>query len=65
MKTAVVTGGAGFIGAAVARKLAAEGFTVHLAGMSTERDPLTPARIAACEKPRPASQTRCLTPLPR
>ena len=44
---AVITGGAGFIGATVARVLAAGGHAVEIAGTSVELDPLTPARIAA------------------
>ena len=47
MTTALVTGGAGFIGSAVVRSLRAAGATVQVAGTGTAADPLTPARIAA------------------
>jgi UDP-glucose 4-epimerase len=47
MKAAVVTGAAGFIGAAVARALESERFTVYAAGTSSAADPLTPERVAA------------------
>lgn len=45
--TAVVTGGAGFLGGAIVRALEAAGVDVHVAGTSTRDDALTPARIAA------------------
>jgi UDP-glucose 4-epimerase len=47
MKTALVTGGAGFIGAAVVRALG--GYAVTIAGTSSISDPLTATRIAALE----------------
>jgi UDP-glucose 4-epimerase len=45
MKTALVTGGAGFIGSSVVRALGEAGYAVTTAGTSTDR--LAPARIAA------------------
>ncbi len=47
MTIAVVTGGAGFLGAATVRALERAGHDVHVAGASATTDPLTPARIAA------------------
>jgi UDP-glucose 4-epimerase len=49
MKTALVTGGAGFIGSAVVRALGAAGHAVTVVGTGTRADPLTPARIAALD----------------
>jgi UDP-glucose 4-epimerase len=47
MRTALVTGGAGFLGTAVVRTLEREGVEVVVAGTGTVADPLTSARIAA------------------
>jgi UDP-glucose 4-epimerase len=49
MKTALVTGAAGFIGTAVVRALTAAGYTVRIAGTGSRSDPLTPERIAALD----------------
>ncbi len=45
MTTALVTGGAGFLGQAIARALRDAGTTVTVAGTSTQTDRLTPQRI--------------------
>jgi UDP-glucose 4-epimerase len=47
--TALVTGAAGFLGAAVACALRDAGHAVQLAGTGTQADRLTPARIAALD----------------
>lgn len=47
MRTALVTGGAGFLGTAVTEALAADGYEVAIAGRASRSDPLTAATIAA------------------
>ncbi len=59
MRIAAVTGGAGFIGGAVARALAARGFSVGIVGSSSASDPLTPARVAAALEPAPELVVHC------
>jgi UDP-glucose 4-epimerase len=49
MKTALVTGGAGFIGSAVARALRARGIDVTIAGTSSQRDPLDPQTLPSVD----------------
>ncbi|MEO8549576.1 MAG: NAD-dependent epimerase/dehydratase family protein, partial [Kofleriaceae bacterium] len=47
MRTALVTGGAGFLGTAVTEALAADGYEVAIAGRDSSTDALTGATIAA------------------
>jgi UDP-glucose 4-epimerase len=51
MSRALVTGGAGFLGAAVVRALQAAGAAVDVLGTSSRDDAITPARLAALAPP--------------
>ena len=51
-KNAVVYGGGGTIGGAVARAFAREGATVHLAGLGASTSPSTSSRIRTTWGPR-------------
>src|SRR5262249_27084833 len=58
-RTALVTGGAGFIGGAVVRALAARGFVVAIAGTSSGADPLTRTAVASAIDPRTELVVHC------
>jgi len=59
MRTALVTGGAGFLGTAVTAALAAEGYAVSVVGRSSRTEPLTGAVLAAVLAQAPELVIHC------
>jgi len=59
MRTALVTGGAGFLGTAVTEALEAEGYAVTVLGRSSQTEPLTGATIATALARDPALVVHC------
>jgi UDP-glucose 4-epimerase len=59
MRTALVTGGAGFLGTAVTEALAADGYAVTVLGRSSRTDPVTRATIVAALEQVPELVVHC------
>lgn len=59
MRTALVTGGAGFLGTAVTEALAADGCAVTVVGRSSQTEPLTSAAIVAALARAPEVVVHC------